>query len=66
VRESTNEYNILSMQVPFPLLLFFLHRNSYNYGDGASSTKRKGKKTEKRQMTSGRTQGEKKELCIEE
>jgi hypothetical protein len=54
------------MQVPFPLLLFYFHRNSYNYGDGASSTKRKGKKTEKRQMTSGRTQGEKKELCIEE
>jgi hypothetical protein len=34
------------MQVPFPLLLFF-HRNSYDYGDGASSTKRKGKKKEK-------------------
>jgi hypothetical protein len=48
VRESTNEHNILSMQVPFPPLLFFFHRTSYDYGDGASSTKRKGKKEKKK------------------
>jgi hypothetical protein len=49
VRESTNEHNILSMQVPFPPLLFFFHRTSYDYGDGANSTKRKGKKEKEKE-----------------